>query len=121
MKRILVGWTVAALACTGGMAWAQGGPGGGAGVGPGAAASEAGAGPRMHARRGQAGAGFTPGWSMMTPAERADHRARMGSIRTYDECKAYMDKHRDDMAARAKESGKVLAAPRRDGCRRLMP
>jgi hypothetical protein len=119
MKRICIGWAVVVLACTAGSAWAQGRAGEGAGAAP--AASAPGIGPGMHARRGQAGADITPGWSMMTPAERADHRARMGSIRTYDECKAYMDKHREEMASRAKESGKQLPVPRRDGCRRLKP
>jgi hypothetical protein len=122
MKCIRVSVVAAGLICTLGAASAQGGPGMRAGMGPGAAASGAEIGPGMHAGRAQAGAEFTPGWSLMTPAERTAHRQQMSSMKTYDECKAYMDKHHEEMAARAKEKGgKPLPAPRRDGCLRLKP
>lgn len=58
-----------------------------------------------------------PGRSMMSADERAAHRQQMAGFKTYEECKAYMDKHHDDMAARAKERGITMpAAPRRDAC-----
>jgi DNA repair ATPase RecN len=57
----------------------------------------------------------------MTPAERTEHQQRMRSIKTYDECKTYMEQHREQMAARAKEKGKALAQPRRDACAGLKP
>lgn len=120
MKRIRMGWAVAIFACAAGSVGAQGRAGEGAGAGAAPAASAPG-GPGMSARRGQAGPDFTPGWSLMSPAERSVHQQRMRSIQTYEECKAYMDKHHEEMVVRAKESGKPLPAPRRDGCRRLKP
>jgi hypothetical protein len=79
----------------GGMAAGMGG-GMGAGMG-------GGMGPRARADN-------TPGWSMMTPQEREQHRKDMQSAKTADECKAMMDKHRQQMADRAKERG--LPAPK---------
>ncbi|MEP7298572.1 MAG: hypothetical protein ABI702_20500 [Burkholderiales bacterium] len=106
-----------------GTASAQGGPG--AGMGPGASAPGAGMGAGMRGGRGpgaRAGADYTPGWTMMTPAERSEHMNQMRSMKTLDECKAYVQKHHDEMAARAKEKGaKVLAQPRRDPCAGLKP
>lgn len=67
-----------------------------------------------HARWGK---DFTPGWPMMTPEERQAHRERLASFKTYEDCKAYVQQHHDEMAARAKERGRpVPAAPRRDAC-----
>ena len=90
---------------------------------PPAAPSAAAPGPRM----GMGGMGMhggarwgradTPGWSMMTPAEREQHRQHMQSMQTYDECTAYMTEHRALMAERAKQRGRTLPAqPRRDAC-----
>jgi hypothetical protein len=79
---------------------------------PAAACGGGGGGP--HARWGK---DFTPGWPMMTPEERQAHRERLASFKTYDDCKAYVKQHHDEMAARAKERGRpVPAAPRRDAC-----
>ena len=64
----------------------------------------------------RAGGDFTPGWAMMTREERNEHRNQMRSMKTYDECRAYIDKHHEQMAARAKEKGQTLSGPRRDGC-----
>ncbi len=117
------------VACS--ASWAQGGAG--AGAAPGASASGmgmgmgmgTGTGPGMRGGRGpgaRAGADYTPGWSMMTPAERSEHLARMRSMKTLDECKDYVQRHHEEMAARAKQKdGKVLAQPRRDPCARLKP
>jgi hypothetical protein len=53
----------------------------------------------------------------MTPQERNDHRDRMRSMKTYDECKAYLEQHHAQMAARAQERrGKALPQPRQDAC-----
>jgi hypothetical protein len=99
------GLMAAGLTLAMGAAVAQGGPG----MGPG-----------MQGRHGPmalSGTDFTPGWSMMTSTERAAHRGRMASMKTYDECRAYVDKTHEEMAARAKEKGgQPLAAPRHDGC-----
>ncbi|MBI5718846.1 MAG: hypothetical protein HZC37_14295 [Burkholderiales bacterium] len=83
------------------------------GMGPG---SQAGRGPHW-------GADFTPGWGMMTAKERDEHRARMQSAKTYDECKAMQQQHHELMAARAKERGVTapLPQPRRDACAGLKP
>jgi hypothetical protein len=107
-------------------ALAQAGPGTAApGAGPGASAPGMGMGPGRHGGRGMgahAGPGFTPGWSLMTPAERSEHQARMRSMKTHEECKTAMDEHHALMAARAKErGGKVLPQARRDACRGLKP
>lgn len=109
-----------------GVAMAQpgGGKGPGAGPGPmgaGPAASAPGMGMGMGpgAGRGAArwGSDTTPGWALMTQQERNEHRDRMRSMKTYEECKTYQDQHHEQMAARAKErGGKALAQPRRDAC-----
>jgi hypothetical protein len=117
-------WT-SVLALSVGVALAQpaGGAGQGAGpmgAGPGASAPGMGMGPG--ARRGAArwGADDTPGWALMTPQERDEHRQRMLSMKSYDECHAYQTQHHEQMAARAKErGGQALAQPRRDACSAL--
>ena len=92
------------------------GPGGGMGMGPG--------GGRMGAGRmggaARAGADYTPGWGLMTPAERNEHRTQMRSAKSYEDCMALRDKHREQMLARAKERGITMPAqPRRDACQGL--
>lgn len=54
------------------------------------------------------GSNNTPGWSMMSRAEHKEHRDKMHSMKTYDECKAYHEEHMKQMEARAKEKGKTL-------------
>jgi hypothetical protein len=82
----------------------------GPGMGPGGQAGPRGA--------GRWGAEYTPGWALMSPMERDEHRSRMGAAKTYDECKTLQEQHRELMAARAKERGvnAPLAQPRRDAC-----
>jgi hypothetical protein len=93
-----------ALLITASGAWAQGGP-------P-ASGPQRGMGPRA-----MSGADFTPGWAMMSRQERDEHRAKMRSMQNYDECKAYVEQHREQMAARAKERGMAaMPGPRRDAC-----
>lgn len=96
------------------------GPGAGAGpMGAGPAASAPGMGMGPGGSRGAAryGSEYTPGWTLMNQQERNEHRDRMRSMKTYEECKAYQDQHHEQMAARAKErGGKALAQPRRDAC-----
>lgn len=90
----------------GGMGMGPHGMGGMGGKGPGAR----GMGPRF-------GAGVTPGWSMMTPEERAAHQAAMRNAKTQEECVAVRDQHHTEMAARAQAKGASMpAAPRRDVC-----
>ena len=59
----------------------------------------------------------TPGGPMMSAQEQREQRNRMRSFRTYQECAAYRDRHRNEMAARAAERrAGVPPAPRRDVC-----
>jgi hypothetical protein len=58
----------------------------------------------------------TTGWTLMTAEERSANQARMRAVKTYDECKAVQDENHQAMAARAKEKGLTLAAPRQNGC-----
>jgi hypothetical protein len=104
----------------------------GSGRGPGAGTGPMGAGPAASAPgmgmgmgmgpgggRGVAryGSDYTPGWALMSQQERNDHRDRMRSMKSYEECRSYQDQHHEQMAARAKErGGKALAQPRRDAC-----
>jgi hypothetical protein len=52
----------------------------------------------------------TMGYSLMTPAERAEHQAKMRSFKTYDECIAYTTEHHKMMEERAKEKNIALPA-----------
>lgn len=91
------------------------------GAGPGPRASDAQRGPGRHLRHGggRHGQRFTPGWSLMSDAERTEHRDKMRSMKTQEECRAYLGKHREAMAERAKAKGIAVHTPRRDACARL--
>jgi len=110
--------------------WAQPGPGMGPasgpgyrmGPGPGPAASAPGMGPRAGGRpMGRWGIDHTPGWALMTPEERAEHHKRMSEVKTHEECQLLRAQHRQSMAARAKERGTTLRAPRHDACAGFKP
>lgn len=81
--------------------------------------------PGKQAGRGHAqwwGADVTPGWSLMSWKERNEHRKHMRAMKTYDECKTYLDQHHERMAARAKEKGVEPFKPAsHDACERLKP
>ena len=63
------------------------------------------------------GAGDTLGWSLMNREERQMHHDKLRSMKSYDECKAYLDKHRDEMTARARKLDRPTPhEPRRDAC-----
>lgn len=66
-----------------------------------------GPGPRM-------GPDHTPGWHMMTQAERDEHHRRMLSARTPQECRQFMDEHRRLMQQRA--GGRGMQMPPQDAC-----
>ena len=106
--------SAALLATLAGTALAQGpasGPGPGAGgprMGPGAGM------PRGGPRWGQ---DATPGWGMMSDAERKQHREKMQSMTSHEECKVYMEQHHQQMVERAKARGlNMPGQPRRDAC-----
>ena len=74
-------------------------------------------GPRGGHRAGPWGADTTPGWALMNDEERKQHQERMRAMKTYDECRSYMDQHHAQMTARAAErGGHMPAQPRRDAC-----
>lgn len=112
--RMVVVAALVAMVAGGAGSQPAGGPGP-MGAGPGASAPRMGMG--MGRGAGRWGPGDTPGWALMSPQERNEHRDRMRSMKTFDECKAYQAQHHAEMAARAKErGGKPLGAPRRDPC-----
>lgn len=126
MKNLRLIVLASLIAVSTGIAMAQ--PGGGRGqdagagpmgAGPTASAPGMGMGMGPGGGRGAArsGSDTTPGWALMTRQERNEHRDRMRSMKTYEECKSYQDQHHEQMAARAKErGGKALPQPRRDAC-----
>lgn len=61
----------------------------------------------------------TPGWTLMTPAERSALRGKMMAAKTYEECKTLQAEQHTAMAARATEKGVTLPAPRQNGCDRM--
>jgi hypothetical protein len=103
--------------CAASGAGAPGCPGYGAASGAGYGPAR---GPGMHGgmmRGGRWGQEYTPGWAMMTPAERDEHRQTMASFKNYEDCKAYVDKFHTEMAARAQARGMPMpATPPRDPC-----
>ena len=124
MQTILRGILIGCLAVGAGGSMAQPASAPGKGPGPGGpvAGSPASA-PGMGRGRGAMyGPDYSPGWSMMTPEERSQHQAKMRSMTSYDECKAYVAQQHEQMAARAKAEGKQIAAqPHRDACAGLKP
>src|SRR5512146_2728260 len=64
-----------------------------------------GGGPGMGGHMGggmRAGPGYTVGWSMMTPQERREHRAKMMSFTSAKACRAYLEQHHRLMVERAR-------------------
>lgn len=120
MYRSLI--AAAALACVAAATFAQPGQGR-AGQGPGGgpmSADPASPGtPAARGPQGRAGRDFTPGWSLMSAAERREHQNRLREMKTYEECAAYMEQHRIQMAERAQARGTTLPTPRRDACASL--
>ena len=59
----------------------------------------------------------TTGWSLMSREERRQHMDKLRSMKDYESCRAYLDKQREDMTARASKLGRPLPQePRRDAC-----
>jgi|GEM_PF-1615660 len=90
-------------ACPGGMGMGMGMMGGGMGMGM------MGGGGRMTPEQ-------SPGWMMMSEPERAEHRQRMMSFQSPDECRKYMEDHHKTMLERAKAQGKTLPDLPKDAC-----
>lgn len=94
------------------MAWAQGGP-------PARAQAQTQAQTQSQATM-RFGPGNTPGWSLMTPQERAEHRSKMTGFTNYEDCASYLAEHHAMMLERARKQGVTLPAePRLGFCQRL--
>ena len=136
-RRKMAGLTLAAAAAAlaVGAAFAHGGygPGYGAGCGAGAGGGPAaadqttgygcGAGRGAGMRHGMvpghgAGAGMG-GVALLTDEERSAHRAKMQSLASYDECKAYMADFSKQVQERAKEKGLTVNGPNEVMCDRM--
>lgn len=62
----------------------------------------------------------TPGWSMMSRAERQAHHDKMMSMTDHSACTAYMEQHHAQMVARAKQRGRSMPVmPKKDACAAL--
>jgi hypothetical protein len=62
----------------------------------------------------------TPGWSLMTPEERAEHHRTMMGMAHRGPCQAYRAQHHAEMVERAKRRGHTPPGmPRHDACMRL--
>ena len=114
---LTLGVATAALAATIAFAGPGYGPGAGTGCTAGAGTScQGGMGMGMG---GGGGHGHGAGLNLMTPEERTAHRNQMRSLKTLDECNAYLSAHRAAMAARAAEQGITLPEPRGNACERM--
>lgn len=130
MKKLIVTLSVAAAAVAASLAVAGPGYGPGAGTGAGCAAADGttacsgtpgtgmGMGPGAGMRGGR-GHGMGYGLELMTPEERAAHRAQMRSLKTLDECNGYLAAHHAEMVARAAARGITLPEPRANACERM--
>ncbi|MGO0793168.1 hypothetical protein ACTOWA_25195 [Herbaspirillum seropedicae] len=58
----------------------------------------------------------TFGWAMMSQRERIEHRKKLMAVTSYNDCKAYMAEHHQQMQERAAEQGKSLPAAPSDVC-----
>ena len=94
------------------------GMGCGGGYGPGTCG--AGAGPGMRQGMGPGyGHGSGRGVSMLTEEERTAHRAKMQSLASVDECKAYIAEFSQQLQAKAKEKGAAVGGPNAAMCDRM--
>ncbi len=96
------------------------GMGCGGGYGPGTCG--AGAGPGMRQGMGPGhGPGHGPGQgvSLLTEEERTAHRAKMQSLASVDECKAYFAEFSQQLQAKAKEKGVAAGGPNAAMCDRM--
>lgn len=84
------------------------------------AASAARPGPRAGMGPG-IGHRFTPGWTMMSRAERDAHRQQMLNAKSVEECRQIRDEHHKQMTERAKARGVAMPGPRHDACARFRP
>lgn len=68
------------------------------------------------------GSDYTPGWSMMDPAEREEHQRAMQGARTPEECRRLRDEHLQRMQQRGMARGMAgIPMPRFDACAGMQP
>jgi hypothetical protein len=114
-KTLLLGVIALVLGAPGGTALAQG-------AAPAASAPQSGMGAGMDGgmRGGRMSRDNTPGWSLMTRAERREHHDKMMSMTDRAACVTYMEHHHARMVERANDKGRPLPdKPRRDPCATL--
>ena len=59
------------------------------------------------------------GTSLLNDEERAAHRAKMQSLASYDDCKAYVTEFSKQLQDRAKEKGRAVGGPNVTICDRM--
>lgn len=69
----------------------------------------------VHAFPSYANGGFR-GALLMTEAERAAHTQKLQSMQKYDECRAYMDAHNQEIDRRAQAAGVQLPLVKGNPC-----
>jgi hypothetical protein len=110
-KTLLLGALALVLGAPGGFALAQG-------AAPAASAPQSGMGGGMRGIR--MSRDNTPGWSLMTRAERREHHDKMMSMTDRAACDTYMEQHHARMVERAKDKGRPMPdKPRHDPCAAL--
>lgn len=115
-RKLLLGCASLLLA---GSALAQPGPGMGGGMGQGPCMKgDTAAGPNCGWRMNRKN---TPGYTLMTPEERAAHQQKMRAFTNREECQAYISEHHAEMVKKAQAKGVNLPSPRSGACNRLAP
>ncbi len=65
--------------------------------------------------------GNTPGWALMSPAERVEHQAIVRGLTSYDACRAYQIAHHRLMEERAEQRDLPAPGGAHDFCEHLRP
>jgi hypothetical protein len=66
--------------------------------------------------RWHTGPRHTPGWTMMSEQERAQHHARLQAAQSPEECQRILEEHRGQMEQRATERRMPMRRPSRAAC-----
>jgi len=61
----------------------------------------------------------TSGWNLMSAEEQKAHLEKVSSMKTYAECKEYMERHDKELVDRAKAKGMELRSPNEGACDRM--
>lgn len=63
--------------------------------------------------------GNSPGWRLLTPAERVEHQRRLRGIDSVADCRRYLVQHHTLLAERARRAGQAWAPRSPDTCDQL--